>query len=179
MTAQTFRRAELVLRLVLAAGIVWALSVLACPAHAAADDLDAGTLRRLDESRAEVEAGADLAGMHAVRFAALLAVETGMRPMDGWYEDVIGVGQVSWRDWAPLLRGEGWRGDDVRYDPYWGALAAGRVLGQLRIWYPGKSDALLVCLYACGPRAEKFKRSCTYSWLVRQAEQGLERRRNG
>lgn len=183
------RQAELALRIALAAGILWALMfLLQCPPAQAAQARpvapqapgpDAATLQRVKDSQAELIAGADLAGMDPSRFTALLLVETGLRPMDGWYEDVIGIGQISWPHWAPLLRAEGWREDEVATDPYWGALAAGRVLGQLRIWYPGRSEALLVCLYAAGNVAESFKKDCIYSRNVDRALAGLEREKNG
>lgn len=121
----------------------------------------------------EIEVAADLAGLSPVTMAALLIEESGCSPIEGWYEDVTGTGQVSWPVWGPLLAAEGWTSADL-LDPVWGTLAAGRVLAAIRERWR-LPDWQLLCAYSDGMAALGYRRDCIYSREVLATARRIER----
>lgn len=144
--------------------LILLLLFLATPAHA----YGRADVERCLQHWPEIETAADIAGVPEPIMFGLLLRETGCRPIEGWYADVSGPGQVSWPVMRWLLGPEGWRRDDL-LDPYWGILAAGRVLGYLRERFPEKSIDQVLCIYAIGWDATRFQRDCSYSRAVQAA----------
>jgi hypothetical protein len=150
----------------LAFGMIW-------PRDASGDVLPE-VAARIAESWQDIEVAADEAGIEPSLVAALLVEETGLVPLEGWYVDVTGVGQVSWPTWGPLLSGEGWTSGDL-LDVRMGVLAVGRVLAHLGQVHADRlvTDDLLLCAYGCGTAALGWSVDCRYSRAVRRTERAL------
>jgi hypothetical protein len=119
---------------------------------------------RLVEAWPDVLAAADLAGVDPLDLAAQAIVETAVRPIEGWYEPVLGVLQVRPATWRRLLAGAGYDDSDLM-DPTWGWYAAAEVLSYLRAQY-GREGALLQCLWSDGLAALRYRQDCLYSRQV-------------
>jgi hypothetical protein len=106
----------------------------------------------------EIDAWADQEGLDPYTLAAVLVLETGLRPVEGQRSDVTGVGQVSVPTWRPLLEGEGLHGADLlEVEP--GIRAAALVLGYLR----ARVGRHWLCQYAAGHRG---RAGCRYERMV-------------
>jgi hypothetical protein len=119
---------------------------------------------RLVEAWPDVEASAELAGVPTIALAAQAVTETGVRPIEGWYEPVLGVLQVRPATWRRLLAGAGYDDSDLM-DEVWGWYAAAEVLAYLRAQY-GREGALLQCLWSDGLAALRYRQDCLYSRQV-------------
>ena len=87
---------------------------------------------RLADAWPDVEAAAEAAGVPAAELAAMAATETGARPIEGYYEPVLGVLQVRPSTWRRLLWGAGWDDSDLMHPV--GALITGAIAGGLFVW---------------------------------------------
>lgn len=146
-----------------ALGLVW-------PTCAVASPLDPDSLARCEELRPEAEVAADLAGMKVGTILALLYVETRCRPLEGRYAPVAGHAQIDWRVWGSLLSAEGWTEHELLTP--WGVVAAGRVLGSIREWWPRAEPWRVQCLWSDGVVALRYRRDCPYSRAVASVERG-------
>jgi len=131
---------------------------------------------RLDEAWPDLEAAAELAGVPTVALAAQAVTETGVRPIEGWYEPVLGVLQVSPCTWRWLLAGAGYDDHDL-VDPVWTYHASAEVLLFLRIVYQ-RDGALLQCLWSDGNKALRYRQDCLYSRQVARLERLVRRHRD-
>ncbi|MBM4321111.1 MAG: hypothetical protein FJ125_14450 [Deltaproteobacteria bacterium] len=118
---------------------------------------------RLDAAWPEIELAAAMAQLEPELLAGLLVVETGCQPLEG--RGYYGHGQIGWRWFAPLLRGEGWRLEDLLHDS-WGVIAVRRGLQHLRWLRPGIEDWRLVCWWGAGEQAWSFRQDCDYQRQV-------------
>lgn len=132
--------------------------------------------QRLDQAWPDLEAAAELAGVPTVALAAQAVTETGVRPIEGWYEPVLGVLQVRPATWRPLLAAAGYDDHDL-VDPVWGWYAAAEVLGYLRHTYR-RDGALLQCLWSDGSAALRYRKDCLYSRQVARLERLVRRHRD-
>jgi len=153
--------------------IAIAVGVASYPRCAGGVPLTPEVAARCTDLWPEIELAADLAGLPPATLAALLIEESGCSPIEGWYEDVTGTGQVSWPVWAPLLAAEGWTAADL-LDPVWGTLAAGRVLQAVRDRWR-LPDWQLLCAYSDGMSALRYRKDCSYSRQVLALARRLER----
>lgn len=119
---------------------------------------------RLVEAWPDVLAAAELAGVDPLDLASQAIVETAVRPIEGWYEPVLGVLQVRPATWRRLLAGAGYDDSDLM-DEVWGWYAAAEVMGYLRAQY-GREGALLQCLWSDGLAALSYRVDCLYSRQV-------------
>lgn len=143
------------------------LGLLVCPSAAAQDP---ETQARIAEAWPEIEVAAAEAGLEPRTLAALLVVESRLLPVEGKLADVHGLGQVSWSWWGDTLRGEGYDLADL-YHPTQGILAAGLVLGRMRLWFGPMADWRLLCLWSDGTQATGYRESCAFSRHVLQQAQ--------
>ena len=103
-----------------------------------------------------------ISGLPAETIEGMAWTETRCTSRRGTRRPVAGVLQVSWRQWGRLLTAAGYREQDLD-DPGRGVVAGGLVLLALRLSYQRPTDDLLLCLYAVGPKALRFKQDCRYS----------------
>jgi hypothetical protein len=151
------------LSVILAVALVVTILVLPGACHASSRWSPA-VEARLVEAWPDVLAAADLAGVDPLDLASQAIVETAVRPIEGWYEPVLGVLQVRPATWRRLLAGAGYDDHDLM-DSVWGWYAAAEVLAYLRAQY-GREGALLQCLWSDGLAALRYRQDCLYSRQV-------------
>lgn len=94
------------LSVILAVALV--VTILVLPATARASSRWSPAVEaRLVQAWPDVLAAADLAGVDPLDLASQAIVETAVRPIEGWYEPVLGVLQVRPATWRRLLGGGG------------------------------------------------------------------------
>lgn len=150
-----------------------ALLATQLPRCASGSTLDPASVDRCRELAHEAEVAADLAGLPASTILALLYVETRCRPLEGRYAPVAGHAQIDWRVWGRLLSAEGYSEHELTSP--WGVVAAGRVLGSIREWWPRAEPWRVLCLYSDGVRALRYESSCPYSEHVQRVERRWEK----
>lgn len=126
-----------------------------------------GTPERLHEAQGHLREAEARTGVPASLLGAVAAHETGFRPVRGRWAAVYGVGQVSWRWHAKMLRSEGVaRTAEDLLGVRAGVLAMALVLRHIGRTYPRAPLWRRLCIYGVGTRALRFEESCAYSRAV-------------
>lgn len=105
-----------------------------------------------------------LSPVDAVLLAAICVHESGHRGVRGGVRrEMWGPGQVHWKTWGEGLKAAGIaeRPEDL-LDRSTGVWAAAFVLRQIKDRYGDLTPQRMICLYACGEKAEQWP-SCEYA----------------